>query len=199
MDTMKIYLWVDLWEEAKKRWASEAEGWNNSRALKMMKELGIIWGWAIAKWADWIMRALANWRGGFFWTNKCDWHKTSQTWMFEYTPNWAWHFFAVLWYDVDEQVFYAKNSWGEAWWPFGWKFKIPFDQIWNLFTTYVVYDNKTSLIDNYKKKMREAINLEWAKKFFDRGYTNLERPTDKVTREEMWATCEAFLAANNLK
>ena len=186
LDKAKFYDWFELWKEWLKRWASNTDGWNNTACLKMMIELWIIWGYAVAKWPNGIMKALANNRWWFFWTNKCDWRKTWETGVFTYTENWAWHFFAVLGYDMDKQVLFAKNSWWKEWWPKGWIFEIPFNMIDKLFTTYVVYDKKDKpLIDNYKQKIMDNIEFEWAKKLFEAWIWNWTNPKNNMNRQEV--------------
>jgi hypothetical protein len=49
------------------------------------------------------------------------------------------------------------------------------------------------------EKIRKEISLENAKKFFDRGYTNGLNPKQPTNRQEMWATLEVILRANDLK
>lgn len=163
IDEQNFYDGFDLWKKALERGASPDWGWTNKAALDMLRELKIIGWYTIAKSLDEVLIALANGNWIFWGTNKCSWSKTWETWVFSYTENGAWHFFAILGYDMDEQILWAKNSWGSDWWPFGWKFKIPFAQLTNLFTRYVVSDNKTKQIFINKKAMEDAKLLEEAK------------------------------------
>ena len=154
LDMAKFYDWFELWKEALKRWASETEWWSNTSALNMMKDLWIIGWFTRALTVEAYIKAIASWKGWYLWTNKCDWREAWKTWTFAYTPSWPGHFFMWNWYNLENEVLYAKNSWWEQWWPKGWLLEIPFDQVPNLYSLYVVYDKKDKhLFDDNKKQM----------------------------------------------
>lgn len=84
--------------------------------------------------------------------------------------------------------------------------KILINDLQNLIDEWIIYEwafvlflDKSNIINNKKKQLMEDIKLESAKAFVSRWYTNWERPQDNITREEMWAIFERVLIANNLK
>jgi len=153
-DTKQTFKGFYLWDIRLARGASDIEGWNNLARLKMMKDLWIISVFTQARNLQEYILAMNKWGAWFLGTNKCDWKKTGETWVFTYTPNWYWHFFAWIGYDLSRKVLICKNSWWENWGK-QWLFEVPFNQVENLFALYVVYDKKENFEFEIKEKRRK--------------------------------------------
>ena len=163
-----------------------------------------------------LKEVLSKWMPIHCGSNTIDWSKTlwninppfSQNKNIAVIWSGSGHAFHIIWYndtwekrmvwshEVPADVYICKNS---SWnWDAGW-FYIKQEDIDNaLFWSKFVFTNKLSDIDKYKQQIREWITLDSAKAFYDRWYTNWERPDDPITRQEVWALLERILVKNNL-
>ena len=80
--------------------------------------------------------------------------------------------------NFNDDGFIAVNSFGETWWDNG-RFLIPFDEYWNIYSTYAIVDHDdTGKLESlvYEKQYQKAIEL---------GITNWTRPDDPASRREV--------------
>lgn len=182
---------------------------------KLLKKLELI-EWYFQVWFGDLKEVLSKWMPVHVWSNTIDWSKTlwninppfSQNKNIAVIWSGSGHAFHIIWYndtwekkmvwshEVPADVYICKNS---NWNWDGWWFYIKQEDIENaLYWSKFVFTNKLSDIDKYKQQIREWINIESAKDFYDRWYTNWERPNDPITRQEVWALLERILVKNNL-
>jgi len=167
---------------------------------KLLKQLGYIKGWTKVNTINEIKHSLLHKRPVVVWGNKVVWWSARKAPYVLKKGSWFWHAVVIIGYDdhYEGWCFIIKNSYWIKWYD-KWKLYLKYTDLW------LLYPSKYSLIDeedpilNYKKKIMEWINLESAKKFYERGYTNWKDPQKPITREELWATLERILEKNNLK
>jgi len=133
------------------------------------------------------------------WSNKIDRSTIINSPYVASWTGWPWHSFHIIGFDDSEEHLICKNSWWEKRYDQG-KFYISYDKYNKLLfhTRLSIIETEDSLIA-LRKKIMEEITLESAKHFVERGYSNWERPSDNITRQELWATIERVLKNNWLK
>jgi hypothetical protein len=178
---------ADMWIEAKKRGASDSKWWILQSALALLKDKWYIaWYAAIAStWeakADEICKTLnagytiATGSPNWFWS------EIKKTGVYTTQSKASWHIFAIVWYDLKNKVFIAKNSWGDAWGVYKWLFHIPFSYSSKLFSCYAIIDNAD--LDQMNDYKNESVKktIEYA---ISRWITNGERLDDIATNDEI--------------
>ena len=194
---------LDLWlrrlavnPSCEYKWDSLQSGLNQAKAE------GLITGYAACLTNETgdtnskMKNALDNYNFIYTGSQVADWHYVTTNHLYKVRTDGGicGHIFAIV--DYDDEWFIAVNSYGEE----NGLFTIPYSLTDTLFTRYTIFDSKDEeAIANYKKSIMDNITLPEAKSFYTRGYTNGERPNDMVTRQEMWATLERIIVANNLK
>lgn len=142
------------------------------------------------------------------------WHDMNICW---YDDN-----LVLSWIDWREEkwFFIIENSWWNKWWDNGYYYvpyriaeKVFFNTKISIMVdidktkdyTQNMLDKLTAEIKNKsirteKQILRDNIEFEWAKKFFDRWlYTNWKNPKQPIERQEFWLVMEKILEQNNLK
>lgn len=164
---------------------------------KLLKELSHIKWFFAVKTVDEALEILSNWNNIHVGSNSISYSKTKKAPYIAVLTGWPWHCFHIIGYNNTDSViaysnhiippkcFIIKDSSNGF---DNWFFYIRIVDFYNaLFPTKLFFTNDTTLIDNYKKKMLQAMNLDSAKLMFLLGLTNWERPVDKISREEALA------------
>lgn len=122
---------------------SKTEGGAINWVLPYMRTLGDITGWVtVGRSIDAIKNSLFTKGCLLTGSNQISWGALSKTNFIveKASPGSAGHAFCLSGWDDNKQVFYVKNSWGEAWGDFG-DFEIPYSLALSvLFTIYAVTD-----------------------------------------------------------
>ncbi len=173
----------EIWAEAKKRWATDNNGWYLQFALQLLKDLGEIKGYirldlAGFASAEKIKKALVQGKAVVTGVAKWNWSEIIKTHEYKKTNRNSGHIFDIVWYDDDYEFadgekwgFYVENSWGNKWY-----FWFKYADIGELYSQYIFEDVAEI------KKVRKNANLQ---KAFEHKIWNEERPTDKATASEI--------------
>lgn len=190
-----IYNWYQLreydengieFEQEDPRWkwlAFQAErGYPNSWAslqdmMSFFKKRGLIDWYVKCNTVQECKNAMNNGFLIYTWSNKCNWSKASKAKSFVYDPNWAAHCFFIE--NFKDDAFVGVNSFWENRWDNG-RFDIPFDQYWNIYSTYAIIDH-----DDTWKLAELVFNAQY-QKAIELGITNGSDPDGTLTRKQ-WA------------
>lgn len=183
--------WAKLCDIAINAWYLDPNVWAYvSTSPRLLRDLELISAYWLCKTIDDVKLSLYHKKPVQTWSNSIDWNATK--WNNNVAVRWSsyWHSFFICWYD--EEYLICENSYWENEFD-KWYFYIKYSDFDLLFNSkYTMTDTKWA--DTlYKEKVRSEINLEDAKKFYDRGFTNWLNPTENITREEVWATMERMI------
>lgn len=173
----------ELWNEAKKRGASDTSGWYLQFALQLLKDL-----WEV-KWyvrldlaghanVEKIKRAIASGHAVVTGVGTADWQKIMKTHEYSRTNKWAGHIYEYNGYD-DNYTFedgykgwlISKNSFGENGY-----FWTKYSDVDVLFSQYI-FENVEKISEKRRTK-----NLQ---KVFEAKIWNEERPSEIATASEI--------------
>lgn len=190
----KSYGWSESWWMAFARWTDCVRNWWNTKFPD--KQLITF---RLDIWSEYFYEALDKWH------SLTVWYKTSKDYLIDSQDNWEiqWEDFKKWWWHLVRC--YKKWNNIRIIDNYSWK-KIFNDYInnnlevlqknWVFFISAYLYLLKD---ETMKEEIKNNIDLENAKKFFDRGYTNWLNPKAPITREEMFALLEVILTKNNLQ
>jgi len=132
------------------------------------------------------------------WHSLVVWYKTSTEYYKDSQDDWIviWEDFPINWWHlvrtnfndkaikIDDNYFWTKkyNTYINN------RIKILKDK-WIFFPSAYLFLYEKTMTD----KIRDNIDLENAKKFFDRGFTNWLKPRESITRQEFWASMELVI------
>lgn len=175
--------WIEFeQDDPRRKWlAFQAErGYPNSWAslqdmMSFFKRRWLIGWYARCKTVEECKNAINNGFLIYTWSNKCSWSKTSKAKKFVYDTSWAAHCFFVE--NYSDEGFTAVNSFWETWWDNG-RFTIPFDDYWNIYSTYAIIDH-----DDTGKLWELVFNAQF-QKAIEMWITNWTRPDEPATRKE---------------
>ncbi|MGP1582975.1 MAG: hypothetical protein ACTTH6_01965 [Candidatus Altimarinota bacterium] len=175
----------EIWAEAKKRGASDTQGWYLQFALQLLKDLGEIKGYiriAMAGFADAqaMKKVLASGKAIVTGVGTAEWHKIVKKHEYFRTSKWSGHIFDITGYD-DNYVFadgtkggfYVENSFGENEY-----FWLKYSDIDVLFSQYYFDEAEKIRADRRTKNLQKA---------FEKKIWNEERPADIATTFEIRA------------
>ena len=176
----------DLWLKAIELDRLDPEVWAYVKdGPKTLKDEWYIKWWALCKTVDEVKQSIYNKRPLVTGSNKINWWTANKAPYVLKGNTWPWHAIAIIWYDDDYEgwCLIIKNSyWDEKF--DGGKMYLPYKSFDLLFNSKYSLIDKEDAILSYKKKVMEWINIESAKRAFEEGLWNGERPTDSMTREE---------------
>jgi len=191
--------------------AEKSYGWYESSWMTMHKWTDCVRNWWNNKfpneklityrlniWDDKFIEALNKWH------SLVVWYKTSREYLidsqddweiqWEDFPKWTWHIVRTNWLytaiKITDNYFWKKifNTYKNQ--------KLEkLKENWVFFTSAYLYLKTKSM----SEQIKDNIDLENAKKFFDRWITNWTNPREPLTRQEFWATLEVIMERNNLK
>lgn len=173
----------ELWNEAKKRGASDTGGWYLQFALQLLKDFSEIKGYIrldLAGFAniDKMKKAIVSGKAVVTGVAFGNWGEVVRTHEWKRTNKASGHIFDIVGYD-DEYVFadgtkggfYIENSWGN----FGY-FWLKYGDVSELFSQYI-FENVEKISEKRRTK-----NLQ---KVFEAKIWNEERPSDMATASEI--------------
>lgn len=177
--------WIEFeQEDPRRKWlAFQAErGYPNKWAslqdmMSFFKKRGLIDWYVKCKNVQECKNAINNGFLVYTWSNKCNWSKAWKAKEFVYDVNWAAHLFFIE--NYNDNGFIAVNSFWEKWGDNG-RFTIPFDQYWNIYSTYAIIDH-----DDSGKLWELVFNAEY-QKAIELWITNGSDPDWTLTRKQ-WA------------
>lgn len=189
-----------VWDEALKRWASDANGWYIQSALQLLTDLWLIGGyvkiWDYGSADAYTMQYWINkWFGVVTGSAKGDWGAVVSTGRYSEQKGNAGHCFYQNGYDknLDSKLhLHFPNSWngtGDFWMDFDTYGK-------RLFTQYIIIETKdVSLLKEIKGK-RRADALIKAREY---KLWNEERPTDIASDQEITTMINRALGLSSEK
>ncbi len=175
----------EIWAEAKKRGASDTQGWYLQFALQLLKDLGEIKGYIrieIGGFADAqaMKKILASGKAIVTGVGTAEWGKVVERHEYFRTSKWSGHIFDITGYD-DNHVFadgtkggfYVENSFGENGY-----FWLKYSDIDVLFSQYYFDEVEKIRADRRTKNLQKS---------FEKKIWNEERPADIATTFEIRA------------
>lgn len=182
--------WDILWEEAKKRGASERSGWYLNSALAMLKDFNIIGGYIKIGQSgtpnhEEIKKQIASGKAVYTGLPIGNWRRTKDN--HEYSLDGvtlSGHAFDITGYDVNYKckdgttgAYFVGNSWGQDGY-----FWLPFSVCIHLFSQYVFdFDSNSEKLTQLRKKRKN----EYLQKAFEKKIWNEERAEDMASETEI--------------
>jgi|GEM_PF-1993390 hypothetical protein len=173
----------EIWAEAKRRGASDTQGWYLQFALQLLKDLGEIKGYiriGMSGFADAqaMKKILASGKAIVTGVGTAEWHKIVEKHEYFRTSKWSGHIFDITGYD-DNHVFadgtkggfYVENSFGEN--GYLW---LKYSDIDVLFSQYYFDEVEKIRADRRTKNLQKS---------FEKKIWNEERPQDLATATEI--------------
>lgn len=173
----------EIWTEAKKRGASDDNGWYLQFALQLLKDLSEIKGYVRLDMAGFaniekIKKALNSGKAVVTGVAKGNWGEVIRTHEYKRTNKASGHIFDIVGYD-DEYVFedgtrggfYVENSWGNRGY-----FWLKYSDASELFSQYI-FENT--------EEIKKARKNNYLQKAFDAKIWNEERPDDTAVAHEI--------------
>jgi len=171
------YSAVEFCKTAVEKWLLNTTSWaaiQNWPALA--KELSRIKGWAKIQVSEFKHSLFVLKQPIVVWSKNIDWSETTLKQKAGY-----WHAFLIIGWNKNGWI--VKNSYWKSRGDEG-KFTLPYSLESLLFPSkYSLIDEENAII-TYRKKIMEGINIESAKKAFEKGIWNGMNATAPVTREE---------------
>lgn len=171
------YSWVDFCKTAVSSRLLDVDSWAAIQNWpSLAKQLKRISGWAKIQTNEFKHSLFVLRQPIVVWSKSMDWSNTILKEKAAY-----WHAFLIIGWNATGWI--VKNSYWKKVWD-NWKFILPYELEGLLFPSkYSLIDEENSII-TYKKKIMEWINIESAKKAFEKGIWNGLNATAPVTREE---------------
>lgn len=181
--------WKELCDYAQLQWLFNPSSWAAIKSWpKVGKELWYLAWYVTVDTVDEILNSIANGRPVQCGSNQIDWNSaTAENWWTVSGKASYGHSIILNGYSYKTKQFRIKQSYNK--WDSG-------HQFLNFSDFNLLYPSKYSLIDNpdpiisYKQKIMDNISIDSAKKAFENGFFNGERPQDTATREEVAAMVE---------
>ena len=168
--------WKDIWLIANDKWLLDLEKWALIKNWpSLLKWLWHIKGYFLVNENN-IKQAIYDWHPIVVWSRSLKW------WYPCIAEQRNWHAVLIIWWNKEWYI--IKNSyWKERF--NKWLNLLPY----NLFDK--LYQSKFALIDTenpilqYKKQIMDNIDLEWAKKLFEKWLWNWKNPRTNMSRQEV--------------
>lgn len=173
----------EIWSEAKKRWASDDNGWYLQFALQLLKDLGEIKGYIRLDLAGFanvekIKKALNSGKAVVTGVAKGNWWEIMKTHEYRITSRNSGHIFDIVGYDDDyifadgtRGGFYVENSWGNRGY-----FWLKYSDASELFSQYI-FENT--------EEIKKARKNNYLQKAFEHKIWNEENPEKIATAKEI--------------
>lgn len=222
-DDLVNYIKKNLDPKISERWTYIKNGPIWARKLLWIKWFSYIKTIEEIKKALTYWLSVETWTNALSWgaTRKNNYIATLWDW-WGHHMNVAWYddHKVLIWIDGREYTwcFIIENTWWDKWGD-SWYYYVPYEYAQEVF-----FNTKISMVvdttanrkyatdilkkleDEIKRKsiktekdiIRENIEFEWAKLFFDRWYTNGKDPKKPLNRQEFWLVMEKVLKNNNL-
>jgi len=184
--------WSDVRIDAKEFWiiAKRKGRLSDKWALvsawpKTARELNYIKGWTLIKTVNEAKLSIMNKRPIVVWSNTIQWSKWYEKPFVLWWDSGSWHAVCIIWYDDEYEggCFIIKNSyWAERY--DNWKMYLKYQDFGLLFwSKYSLIDTEDPIIA-YKKKIKEMIDLDLAKTWYELWLWNGNNPREPISRQE---------------
>lgn len=189
------------WDQAKERGASDTKWWTLQGAIQLLKDKKDIVGYAriaTAGSASWelLVSILAQKKAIVTGSKRWNWRQVGiSPYLYSEKQTNSGHIWAIVGYDLDKRLFICRNSWTASWGDNG-HFYLSFDDVWLLYSTYMVLDPSDAWVLKDARNVRAKNYAQYAQ---DHGIWNGMQPDGIATDEEIYIMVNRAMNTLGLK